>query len=81
MFFAHAADDPVKCESSIAMFLALKNLGVPSELHVYDAGGHGYGLRHDEKFPVTSWPDRCAAWMGRHGWLKPQSTASGERDR
>ncbi len=70
MFFAHAADDGVKCESSVAMFLALKNLGIPSELHVYDAGGHGYGLRHDEKFPVTGWPKRCEEWIARQGWLK-----------
>jgi acetyl esterase/lipase len=73
IFFAHAADDHVKCEGSIAMFLALKNLGIPSELHIYDAGGHGYGLRHDEQFPVTTWPARCAEWFARHGWLKPNS--------
>jgi hypothetical protein len=52
------------------MFLALKKLGVPSELHIYDAGGHGYGLRRDEKFPVTTWPARCEDWLARHGWMK-----------
>lgn len=69
MFLAHAFDDPVRCESSVQLFLALKKAGVPSELHVYDAGGHGYGLRATD-FPVTSWPKRCDEWMRRGGWLK-----------
>jgi acetyl esterase/lipase len=69
MFLAHAADDRVECESSIAMFLALKNHKVPAELHVYDGGGHGYGLRRT-KFMVTSWPDRFEEWLGYRGFLK-----------
>jgi acetyl esterase/lipase len=68
MFLAHAADDGVECESSIALFLALKRHKVPAELHVYDSGGHGYGLRRTE-FPVTSWPDRLQEWMGHRGFL------------
>jgi acetyl esterase/lipase len=69
LFFAHAVDDGVKCENSVQLFLALKQAGVPSELHIYDAGGHGYGLRADAKFPVTTWPQRCEEWMHRNGWL------------
>ena len=44
-FFAHAGDDPVKAENSVAMYLALKKAGVPAELHIYATGGHGFGLR------------------------------------
>ncbi len=71
MFLVHAFDDPIRCESSLEMFRALKQAGVPSELHVYDAGGHGYGLRAVESLPVTQWPQRCREWLGRRGSLKP----------
>jgi hypothetical protein len=40
-------------------------------VHVYDAGGHGYGLRPDPALPVTSWPERASAWLRRRGLLEP----------
>lgn len=70
MFLVHALDDGVRCENSVQMFLSLKSAGVPGELHVYDAGGHGYGMRYDPQFPVTTWPKRCEGWFQRRGWLK-----------
>jgi acetyl esterase/lipase len=71
IFFAHAYDDRVLPENSIALFLALKKLGVPAEVHVYSAGGHGFGLRPSEK-PISAWPQRCEAWLVQQGILKPQ---------
>jgi acetyl esterase/lipase len=68
-FIAHAHDDPVVPESSVLYYLALKKAGVPADLHVYDRGGHGYGLR-DSKNPVTTWPARCADWMKVRGLIK-----------
>jgi acetyl esterase/lipase len=61
-FLVMAQDDPVRVENVIYYFMALKQAGVPSELHVYPTGGHGYGLRRTEHF-VTTWPDRAADWM------------------
>lgn len=69
MFFAHAIDDRVKPENSIALLLSLKAAGVPAELHLYDSGGHGFGLRKSE-FPCHTWPERCAEWMEHRGLLK-----------
>lgn len=69
MFMVHAFDDPVPVESSLHMMLALKQAGVPSELHIYDAGGHGYGLRAVDDLPVTSWPQPCEDWLRRHNWI------------
>ena len=68
MFLAHAYDDPVTPESSLYLALALKKNGVPAELHMYDAGGHGYGLRHVDALPVTGWNHRCSDWLRRIGW-------------
>ena len=68
-FFAHAGDDPVTVESSVQMYLALKRAGVPAELHVYSAGGHGFGMKAGDK-PVSAWPRRCEEWLRSRGLLK-----------
>ena len=69
IFFAHAGDDPIEVENSVAMYLALKEAKVRSELHVYSAGGHGFGLRKSN-MPCSTWPERCAAWFRQQGILK-----------
>ncbi|MFO1498161.1 MAG: alpha/beta hydrolase [Verrucomicrobiota bacterium] len=71
-FLAMAEDDPVRVENAVAYFLALKNAGIPAELHVYPTGAHGYGLRRSEHL-VTTWPDRVTDWMRSRGWLKSAS--------
>ena len=71
MFFAHAWDDRVKPENSIALFLGLKQAGVPGELHIFSAGGHGFGLRPSE-FPCSSWPQRCESWLVQQKILIPK---------
>lgn len=68
-FLVHAFDDHVALDHPMVLLRALKKSNVPSELHVYDAGGHGYGLRRVNEFPVTSWPDRLQEWMNRRGLL------------
>ncbi len=68
MFLTMAFDDPVGPENILRMGLALKEKGVPAEVHLYPTGGHGYGLRPSE-YQATTWPDRCAAWMQANGWL------------
>lgn len=68
-FLVHAADDRVPSENSVQLFLALRRAGVPAELHVYQNGGHGYGLRPVADSPVTSWADRCEAWFIGQGLM------------
>jgi acetyl esterase/lipase len=67
-FLAMAQDDPVRVENAVLYYLALKQAGVPSELHTYPTGGHGYGLRRTEHL-VTTWPGRAADWMKGRGLL------------
>ena len=47
---------------SLFYYYALKELQVPTTMHLYPAGGHGYGLR-DGGFSVSQWPLRAAAWL------------------
>lgn len=67
-FFAHASDDGISSENSIAMYLALKKAKVPSELHIYSSGGHGFGLRPTDH-PASTWPQRGEQWMRSRGLL------------
>jgi acetyl esterase/lipase len=68
MFFAHASNDPVSPENSVALYLALKQAKVPAEMHLYASGGHGFGLRKSDQ-PCSTWPERCADWMRGRGVL------------
>jgi acetyl esterase/lipase len=74
-FFAHASNDGVPVESSVRMYLALKEAKVPAELHVYATGGHGFGLR-PSKDPCSTWPKSCEAWLRSQGFLKGEKAAS-----
>ena len=69
-FLAHAGDDPVDCRNSLEMFLALKNAKVPAELHIYNSGGHGFGLRPSQH-PCSTWPRRCEEWLRDRQVLAP----------
>ena len=68
-FLVHSTDDgPVPPENSVEFARSLRAHRVPHELHLFDHGGHGYGLGGDD--PVLSaWPDQCAAWLRRRGFL------------
>lgn len=63
-FLVHAEDDPVvPVENSLRFRAALKGAGVAVETHLFERGGHGFGLRG----PAGHWPDLWAAWAVRHG--------------
>src|SRR5690606_37311968 len=70
-FLAHAADDPIAdVRHSLWMFDALREHGVPAELHVFETGGHSWGLGKPGT-PPAAWPRLFADWMRLHGWLPP----------
>jgi acetyl esterase/lipase len=59
----HAADDSsVPVENSLLMYDALRKARVRSELHVFDAGGHGFGLRGVAGKNVAVWPTLVQNW-------------------
>lgn len=64
--FIHAGDDRVVAESSILLALELRKLKIPAELHVFEKGGHGYGLRPTD-VPVTHWPKLAEKWFVTRG--------------
>ncbi len=67
-FEVHASDDGVVSpQNSIVFYENLIKNKVPAELHIYQAGGHGFGLNN--KSTSDQWMDRCASWLESNGWL------------
>jgi acetyl esterase/lipase len=59
----HAADDTsVPVENSLLMYDALRKSRIRSELHVFDSGGHGFGLRSVAGKDVAVWPTLVENW-------------------
>lgn len=67
-FLVQAEDDPIPVEGVLVYYRALKNSKVPAEMHLYPAGGHGYGLRSPVA-PLNTWPKRAEEWMRASGLL------------
>jgi acetyl esterase/lipase/mannose-6-phosphate isomerase-like protein (cupin superfamily) len=69
----HAADDSsVPVDNALVMFDALRKAGVATSLHVFDSGGHGFGLRGIEDDPRSAWPGLVMDWGRRTGvFAKP----------
>jgi acetyl esterase/lipase len=69
VFLAHGGADPVSPpEHSVIMYLALRRVGIPTELHVYAGALHGFGVRPLDK-PCGAWTRSCADWMRAQGFL------------
>ncbi|MDN2701697.1 alpha/beta hydrolase [Janthinobacterium sp. SUN100] len=69
MFIAQALDDPIAPpENSRLMAAALRRAGVPVELHMFQRGGHGWGLGKPGSEPAA-WPQLLLAWLQAHGWM------------
>lgn len=69
-FLFHTTEDKaVPVENSLAFYAALKRNGVPAELHVFEKGGHGVGMRSGNG-PTSDWPERLEAWLRLHGWIQ-----------
>jgi acetyl esterase/lipase len=67
-FLCHAADDTgVPWANSIAFFTALKAAKVATEMHLFEKGGHGFGLRGVEGKPAGAWPELFAKWAADKG--------------
>lgn len=67
--FSALRDKTVPMENSLAFFTALRRAGVDGELHIYEKGAHGFGLRQDLG-STSDWTDQCEAWMNNHHWLE-----------
>jgi acetyl esterase/lipase len=66
VFLVHALDDgAVPSENSMIMLRALQAAKRPAEVHLFEEGGHGFGLGPADK-PCGQWSSLFAAWLDRH---------------
>jgi len=67
-FLIHASDDgAVLPENSINYYLALKKKNIPAELHIYEIGGHGFGL--GVKDTSQFWTNDCKEWLKANHYI------------
>jgi acetyl esterase/lipase len=71
LFIALAADDPFFANGGFGLIESWKKAGRPVEFHLYEQGGHGFGM-YQKATTSTGWFDAFARWMDMHGWLKPR---------
>jgi acetyl esterase/lipase len=68
-FLVQAENDNVdNINNSLVYYVALKNAGVPVEMHLYAEGKHAFGLR-PTKFPITRWPELVETWLRTIGMI------------
>ena len=69
LFIAVTQDDnAIPVGQSVDIFSRWTAANLPAELHVYDRGGHGFGMtKHNQ--PVDDWTVAFEAWLKSHGWI------------
>ncbi|WP_245159486.1 alpha/beta hydrolase [Brevundimonas intermedia] len=66
VFLLHALDDAsVPVENSLQLLTTLKAAAVPTEVHLFQEGSHGFGIRLIQGRPAQVWPDLVRAWAAR----------------
>lgn len=68
VFLLSTADDAVDCRNSLSFAAACKENKVPVTLHLFETGGHGYGLHG--KGELAKWPMLLEGWLKAKGHVK-----------
>jgi acetyl esterase/lipase len=80
LFLAHAADDPIaNVGHSLAMFAAMRTAGRPVELHIFQSGGHSWGMGRPGS-EVAAWPALFAEWARANGFMPSPGGGQGTAD-
>jgi acetyl esterase/lipase len=68
-FLVHSSDDnAVPVMNSIGYYKGLQKNKIPVELHIFQKGGHGYGLSPNGG-TESSWPGLCIKWLKAMGLI------------
>ena len=68
LFVALAADDPLFGQSEYGLINGWRAAKRPVEFHLYEQGGHGFGM-YPKETTSTGWFPAFAAWLKMHGFL------------
>ncbi len=72
-YLVHTDDDASSSLGTVLLYAGLKRHAIPSELHVYGNGGHGYGLRTVKGSQISSWTEHAAHWLSTRGLVAQPS--------
>jgi acetyl esterase/lipase len=75
MFLAWAQDDPMALEPVVKFHDALTAAGHKPEVHIFSAGGHGFGMRK-QGTSSDHWIDEFYFWLEAQGFTKPRAAVS-----
>jgi len=62
-------DKTVNTQNSVDFYLALKKYNTPAEMHIFQEGGHGFGMTK-KNLPVDQWPDLFYNWLKAMKFVK-----------
>ncbi len=69
LFIALASDDPFFANGGFGLIDSWKAAKRPVEFHLYENGGHGFGMYRKET-TSTGWFESFASWLTMHGYIK-----------
>ncbi len=70
IFIALASDDQLGfAPANAQLYLDWKAAGQAAEIHIYEKGGHGFGM-NVQNIPTDNWHERFTDWMKMQGYLK-----------
>jgi acetyl esterase/lipase len=69
LFIALAADDPFFANAGFGLIDSWKAAKRPVEFHLYEQGGHGFGM-YNKETTSTGWFNAFASWLRMHGYIK-----------
>lgn len=71
VFMVCTDDDRSHVEPTVKFYLELEAKKIPTEMHIYASGGHGFALKMTPNpLPVMSWPDRLKDWLAERKIVK-----------
>src|SRR5262245_16041205 len=74
MFLAWAQDDALTLVPVVKFYEALRSAGHKPEVHIFGAGGHGFGMRK-QSTSSDHWIDAFYYWLEAQGYTKPAGRA------
>ncbi len=69
MFLAWAQDDTLALDYVVKFYDALRSAGHKPEVHIFSAGGHGFGMRK-QGTSSDHWIDSFYGWLEAQGYTK-----------
>ena len=71
--YSTSGDMSVDSRNAAEFYVALRKIGVPAELHIFELGPHGTHMGEDVALPalkeLTVVPVLLTNWMQQHGWM------------